>query len=450
MRNELKVGLMLALWLIPFGGGFQGLGGSAYAKPTDKQTAVQSARHNARVPNSPDQPVPESKLTADQIVALANSFYATHSPRTASDFPNANLARMHRLATTYDQISRARFSGGAPPLASQREAPELIDYVLKGGWLDEMSRMTGDPIYAYSEDRALRIFISSHAAAQSYSIPYPTLFCLLFQESQFNFKVRSSSGATGLGQLTGVAVKQIQINRKTEEVERRLQSALTNIRTVYSDPVMLEVLKKMGFQPGFPVLGKFPKDIQTSPAIDDAFVAEMQRELTKDGHSYGGNLPLVKKLSRQISRGILLPKQYAAMHPVYLRVVSQAKATLGNTLHVETNVLLSALLLRYYMDFPWKVDHTVVKLQPEVKAMVAVAAYNQGPAGVLRYLAQFKRAFPEKDLGTMNLNDFRATFTSARVASALRRTPAQTREIVEHVWKVKLCAHDGISRTTSE
>jgi hypothetical protein len=435
MQNGLKVGLLLILLAVPFGGVLQSQG---------------AALDHVADENEAEDVVLSAPSPANRIITMADEFYADFTEGKASSFPNENMARMHRFAISYNQISRARFKRVATQLESQRDIPELIDYVLQGAWFDEMARMTGDPIYGYSENRALRILISSQVAASSFDIPYPTLFCLLFQESQFDFKVRSHTGALGLGQLTGIAVKQLQINRKNPDVERKLQATVAQLGAVYRDPVLIEVMQRMGFHPKFPLIPKFPKNIQAGQKIDDEFVRGIMQELVEQGHPFGREAGLVRKLAHQISRGILLPTKYAAMHPIYLQELSRSRSVLGNTLNVETNMLLSAMLLRYYMDYPWKVGKRAVKLMPEVQAMVAVAAYNQGPQGVLRYFSHFKHNHPSRDLSKMDLEDFRPTFTKAHVASALRQSSAQTREVYEHVWKVKQCGHDQITRLASE
>jgi hypothetical protein len=382
-----------------------------------------------------------------ELISLANQFYTKFTKGKQIKFPNENMEKMHRFSVSYDTISRAHFSRGVMRLSSQREIPDLIDYSLKGDWLEQVTRMTSDPIYGYSESRALRIFVGSHTVAQFYEIPYPTFFCLLFQESQFDFKVHSKTGATGLGQLTGIAIRQLQINRQSPSTEKKLQATISHLAKIYKDPIFKEVLTEMGFKVEFPELKQFPKAIVSARKANHFFSKEISQQLIKKGHSYGKDLNLVQKLTAQISRGILLPKQYAALHPIYLDILTKAKNHLGNTLNIETNILLSAMLLRYYMDYPWRVNGVRLKMKPEVNAMLAVAAYNQGPGGVQRYLAGFKQSFPSKDLSKMTLADFKSTFTSTRVANALKQTPGQAKEVYEHVWKVKLCSHDKITRS---
>ncbi|MBK8398137.1 MAG: hypothetical protein IPL26_23215 [Leptospiraceae bacterium] len=383
---------------------------------------------------------------AQKILSVSDVFYSNFTKGKKIKFANENMQKMHRFAVSYDTISRAHFSRGVIRLPSQRDIPELISYSLKGDWLEQISKMTSDPIYGYSESRALRIFIGSHTVAESYQIPYPTFFCLLFQESQFDFKVRSKTGATGLGQLTGIAIRQLQINRKSPSTEKKIQATIANLGNIYKDPVFKEILTEMGFKAELPDLKQFPKSIVPAGRINHKFAQDISKQLIKKGHSYGKDLQLVSKLVDKVSRGNLLPKNYAAIHPIYLENLTRAKNNLGSTLNIETNILLSGMLLRYYMDYPWRANGVRVKLRPEVNAMLAVAAYNQGPGGVQRYLTQFKRNFPQKDLSKMTLTDFRSTFTSSRVASALQQSPGQAKEVFEHVWKVKLCSHEKMYR----
>lgn len=419
---------------------------------TDNSSEIQRSKpqltEDKPLPTSEESPAPQIS-TVQNLITLANNFYSKFTKGKKHNFPNENMEKMHKFSISYDTISRAHYSGGVFKLSSQREIPELIDYALRGDWLEQITRMTSDPIYGYSESRALRIFIGSQTVAQFYEIPYPTFFCLLFQESGFDFKVHSKTGATGLGQLTGIAIRQLQINRKTASTEKKLQATIAHLGKIYTDPVFKELLIEMGFKPEFPDLPKFPKAIVPARKANHTFAQEIARQLVRKGHNYGKDISLVQKLVSQIGRGILLPKAYAAVHPIYLETLTKAKNNLGNTLNIETNILLSAMLLRYYMDYPWRVNGVRIRMRPEVNAILAVAAYNQGPGGVQRYLAGFKQSFPAKDLSKMTLADFRSTFTSARVANALRQTPRQAKEVFEHVWKVKLCSHDKISRPRS-
>ncbi len=406
----------------------------------------QDAKETIEVEENKNQ---EEQIASSDILSIANQFYSDFIKKKKTPLHNENMKRMHRFAISYDSISKAHFNKGVTKLSSQRDIAELIDYALKSDWSEQVIKMTSDPIYGYSENRALRILITNHTASHYYQIPYPTLFCLLFQESQFDFKVRSKTGAAGLGQLTSVAIRQLQINRKSKSTEDRLQSATAHIGRVYKDPKLNEILKEMGFTPDFPPLKSFPKNIVHAKRINETFAREIANQLQKQGHSFAKDLNLIRKLTDHVSRGNLAPRQYAAIHPVYLQTLAHAKNTLGNVLNIETNILLSAMLLRYYMDYSWKVNGKRVHLTPEVRGIVAVAAYNQGRGGVTRYLNQFKQSFPNKDLNKMTLRDFKDTFTSSRVANALRQTPAQTKEVFEHVWKVKLCAHEGIIRPRS-
>lgn len=414
-------------------------------QPANQESANEETKDTIVTKEEEAKPVTNTSSFAD-ILSIANKFYSDFSKKKKAPLLNDNMKRMHRFAISYDSISKTHFNKGVTKLSSQRDIAELIDYALKSDWSEQVIKMTSDPIYGYSENRALRILITNHTASHYYKIPYPTLFCLLFQESQFDFKVRSKTGAAGLGQLTGVAIRQLQINRKTKTTENLLQSATLHLEKVYNDSTFKDILKEMGFKPEFPAIKKFPQNIVYAKRINDTFAREIANQLLKQGHGFAKDIGLIRKLTDHISRGNLAPKQYAAIHPIYLQTLANAKNTLGNVLNIETNILLSAMLLRYYMDYNWRVNGQKVNLTPEVRGIVAVAAYNQGPGGVQRYLSQFKHSFPNKDLNKMSLRDFRDTFTSTRVANALRQSPSQTKEVFEHVWKVKLCAHEGIIR----
>ena len=93
----------------------------------------------------------------------------------------------------------------------------------------------------------------------------------MFQESQFDFKVHSKTGATGLGQLTGIAIRQLQINRQSPSTEKKLQATISHLAKIYKDPIFKEVLTEMGFKVEFPELKQFPKAIVSARKANHIF-----------------------------------------------------------------------------------------------------------------------------------------------------------------------------------
>ena len=181
IKRNLKIGLIVVCI------GSTIVGNIIYAEDQsldkDSNDSNSSEIQTAKPESSQDNTSPISEDTSiaispvKNLLSLANQFYSDFTKGKKIKFPNENMGRMHRFALTYDPISRAHFSRGVIQLPSQRKIPELIDYALRGDWLEQVTRMTSDPIYGYSESRALRIFVGSHAAAHFYDIPYPTLFC---------------------------------------------------------------------------------------------------------------------------------------------------------------------------------------------------------------------------------------------------------------------------------
>ena len=81
----------------------------------------------------------------------------------------------------------------------------------------------------------------------------------------------------------------------------------------------------MGFKAELPDLKHFPKGITPARRVNNQFAQQISTQLIKQGHKYGKDVNLVRKLVGQISRGILLPKAYAAVHPIYLDTITKAK-----------------------------------------------------------------------------------------------------------------------------
>lgn len=420
---------------------------SVYFLAYNNPQMPQKPKTPAYLPDEiPEQPVVSEvvDLPMETFIHLVDQYYHQVMHTKEKQWPNQEIDRLQKFAVTYDFMSRLRYKRGVERYQGQKEIEDLVYKLEDTQWYDDyILRITENQDYSYSENRALRILASMHTGAHFFELPYPTLFCLLFQESKFDFKAFSHTGARGLGQLTVIGLRQIQEMRKKEIHETRLQNAVNHLRLVYSDEMMHKVLQKMGFNPRFPYFKQMPDQIQL-PKFNTSLMREVGQNLVKNGYSYGNDLALVSRLAHQVGRGYILPSNYAPIHSAFIETIDQKYARhFGNVLNIETNVLFSSMLLRYYMNYRWVVGGKAVAIRPPIRAIFAIAAYNHGQLGVIRYIRKLKRDVPGVNLRTMSVDDFMTYFTQQRVAAALQDSPQKVRESFKHVRKILTCAQES-------
>jgi len=385
-----------------------------------------------------------SNLSAEEIWEKADAFYRkVRGDRAAA---NPQLEKLYRFFLTYDLISRLRFYRGADAFPGQHDFPEISAYIAERRWFDEyLSKVTENPIYDYKEYYPIQVIMAVHAAAHFFQLPFPTLFCLIFQESKFDFTVVSGVGAVGLGQLTPIGVKQIEkLRGKRKDYEGRLQAATAHLGNVYRDEVFLQILDRMGIEHDFPTLpSTFPKTVghRFPKAVNADFVKEVAERVQQKGLSFGSDPALLRKKCRLLSRGMMMPDRYAALHGVYQEVMERRFGEkLGNVYNPETNILYSALLLRYYMKYRWCISGQDLELRPLVRSMAAVVSYNQGQTGVRRYLSHTQREFPDLDLNEATLEHCSKLFTKKRLSVHHRGKSGTVKEVYKHATSIGNCA----------
>ncbi len=386
---------------------------------------------------------PVSDLSVEEIWRKAQATHRRH--RIHHPAANPHLERLHLFFLTYDLASRLRFHRGVDAFPGHHDFPEIGAHIVEQRWFEEfLAKVTADPAYNYKEGYPLRVILAIHTAAHFFQLPFPTLFCLIFQESKFDFSVASAAGAVGLGQLTPIGVRQIEKLRARGDYEARLQGATAHLGAVYRDEVIRAILDRMGIEHAFPALpDRFPDTVgQTFPgAVDAAFVQEVSRILQERGLGYGSDLARVRANCRLLARGMMLPDRLAPLHAAYHEVMEQRfGGRLGNVYNPETNILYSAALLRYYMRYRWYVSGQELELRPLVRSMAAVVSYNQGQTGVRRYLEQVRREFPDLDLNEATLVHLRALFTKDRLAVHHPGRPGTVREVYRHATAIGTCS----------
>ncbi|MBF0452623.1 MAG: transglycosylase SLT domain-containing protein [Candidatus Magnetomorum sp.] len=417
------------------------LNGHEY-RPFTLETLPEPLLPMGYIPPALDNPSLVTHMSAEDILRHVNIRYEAFNKKQDDEIPNDPLKRLHQLMTSYDQISSLRYRRNVLSLPCQKALPELVDYIMNSRWYKEfLIPVSTDPIYDYSENTAMRIILSAHTAAHFFQIPFPTLFCLIFQESKFDFKIKSYTGALGLGQITHIAIKQINLIRKNEPLEnRRLHAAANHIQTIYSDPVIDEILRTMGFYPMFPVLGDFPDHIKKFDPYSWKVVKEVSSELIRKGFSYGKNRGLVRNLIKRDLKGEVLRKKYAAVHPALLKITDMNYGKrFGTILNIETNIIISAMLLRHYINYEWILDKRKLHLRPSLAAIMAIAAYNQGPSVVREYLRYLATRYPRYKIEQATSKDHWLFLSKRGIRKALKKGSQRVDELFEHIRKITLC-----------
>jgi len=414
-------------------------------RPMPKYTMPEVPLPDGYIPPALDNPSVVTFMSAAEIRRHININYEAFNKKTDRAFPNDPLKRLHRLLNTYDLISKLRYRRAASFLPCQKTLPELVDFIMSSRWYKEfLIPISTDDVYDYSENTALRIIISAHTAAHFFQVPFPTLFCLIFQESKFDFKIKSYTGALGLGQITGIALKQINLIRQQDPDEnRRILAAAHHIKNIYSDLVIDELLRDIGFYPMFPKLGDFPNRIQKFDPYRWKVVKQVSKALIQKGFSYGKKLSLVRRLIKRDLKGEILRGKYAAVHPALLKVtdVNYGKK-FGTVLNIETNLLVSAMLLRHYMNYEWIVWNRKIHLKPSLAAIMAIAAYNQGPSVVREYLRYLLKLNPRYEIEQATSKDHRLFLSKKGIRKALKNKSRRVEELFEHIRKITQCSEN--------
>ncbi|MGK5091075.1 transglycosylase SLT domain-containing protein [Deltaproteobacteria bacterium TL4] len=382
-----------------------------------------------------------NKITPVEIKAIITPAYEQWLENFPVKFPSETLKNLYEFALSLDTLHRLRYSWGMGAFNSQK-SPHLLMYGTVGTerYQEYVKRIRKYPDSAFSKVRFLRILISTYTAAHYFQIPYPTLFCLFFQESKFNFEIISPTGAKGIGQLTDIGVSQVKERRTQRWEELRLQMAIKHLQKIYADPVITKVLALMNLNVELPTLHKLPLLIH-KPSLHSIFYREVHRELDLLGYTKDENYLMIRRLSIKVGQGAILPERYAMIHKAYTEVIERRYAAhVGNVFHIETNILISAMLLRHYYKYPWTLDGTEAKLTPPVRAMLAVAAYNHGETRIKRFLRYLTTNYPWLDLGTLSLQELSDFFNRKDLVKGLGISYRKTKEVHQHARQVMNCS----------
>ncbi len=413
---------------------------------TRDDTAIAGSPESADSADKSEK-TPDSSQSGviDAVIAEVNAEYASLEQRKRVNSANPDIERLQRLLIGYDQIYKTLFGFDTNQLKCQKSNEAIVEHVMRSRWFNEfLIPVTGKPVYEYAENVSLRIAIATHAGSAFFDLPYPTLICLLFRESKFDAKALSPTGALGLGQLTSIGLSQLQKLRGNSDEEKRIQDAARHISDLYRHEQMLEILYRLGFQPDLPDLGPFPNHIERINPVTRSFIEDVASELIQKGYAFGNDFDLIGRLVKREFRGEVLRGRYAAVHPVVLNVVDRRYGRrYGNVFNIETNILASCMLLRYYFHYPWRINGEKIRVRPCLRSLLAIAAYNQGPTPVSRFLEYVSMDSPNLDLENATADDLKPLFTKARISKSLKGRYRRAGEIYHHVVNIRACSEKG-------
>ncbi|MBF0352007.1 MAG: hypothetical protein HQM11_13320 [SAR324 cluster bacterium] len=432
---------LLLIWATGLIGCFMIWQGSAYA--LDVPDAEELLRYNP-IPQRLEEVSQVSNRSLEEVMDITNRYYRKIMRGKRQNLPEV-LEGIHHFLISYNAISAARFRRKVLKLDSQRDVAELNDYIMQSVWYKRfLIPVATQPLYGYSHDQPVRITLAAHTGSHFFQIPYPTMMCLLFQESKFDFNVRSYTGALGLGQITSIALEQIKKLRENPDIEKRMQAAAIHLRNIYLDPMVNQILKDMGTAVTLGDLGEFPVEVIPLKPDISSFITEVQQEIVAEGISFGSNEELMTTLVQRILRGDVLSGKHAVIHSAVSKIAEQRYGkSYGSVLNLETNILTTSLLLRYYLNYPWRLEGKRIYFRPSVRAIVAVAAYNQGEGTVMNWLGEIKNNFPDFDFETAELKDFQPLFTKSGLEKVLNNSTTRAREAFSHIWNITACT-EGI------
>ena len=419
-------------------------------KPTLLDSKIKKFSSNEKI-NSPiltlkptESPKINSKSTnsiPNQIVNSVSKIHRYYFEKNKYPFFNESLRRIVITFLQFESISRKRFNRGTESLPTQVNLEDLANHIVESRWYREtLRRFSANKAYGFSEERMLRILFSIQVSAHFFNVPYPALFCLFFQESKFNFLANSHTGAKGIGQLTSIAIKEIQRLRKNPKNELLLQKAANHLNQVYTDPHINMWLNNLGFNVNLPKIYEIPKNIEFTK-INSSFMQKVGKELVKNGQLYGNNISLLWYLSKKVRRGRILSNRYAHMHKVFSQILENEFAmSQSSAYNIETNIIYSTLLFNNYYRYKWKKNKEIFDLSKDARALVAVAAYNHGQSGMRRFLINLRKEFPTLEYKSLSVKKFEDLFTIGRISKALQRPFYKIRETSKHVQNIIECS----------
>jgi hypothetical protein len=386
-------------------------------------------------------PAAPSSLSATRLLSLAAQS-APEPPLPWPEDPHPAVERFLRFLHLQEPLVRWHYGWGNFAYPEQRTLRQLQRFLRQSRWFQEyLQYVLSHEEFAFPEETFVRTLSAIHTSAHFFEIPYPTLFCLYFQESRLDYKIVSPTGARGLGQLTSIGLKQIERLRRQPENAARLRAAVRHLSQRYTDDTWRSMLDALGYRSEkFPQQLQLPERVLVPTQVSSLRLRDVQARLLEARLPYATQTRIVRRMLRRVHYGGLLPQRYAPIHEHYVDALEEKYASKpGNVFHIETNVLLSALLFRHYLNYEWRYRGETYQVRPEVRRALAVGAYNQGQTGVRRFLIFLLQEL-RISAAELTLAQLQTALTQRRVQRALQRGAIKARELRYHIKIVSDCA----------
>ena len=387
-----------------------------------------------------------SAYTPTRLLNLARQS-SSFTPILLLDQPTKpTVERFAKYLLLQESLARWHYHWGTEALPGQRNQTQLYDYFLSSYWFQEnLQRFLAQSEYGFPELSLVRTLSAIQASAFFLEVSYPTIFCLFFKESRLDYKAVSASGARGLGQLTGIAIKQIELLREDTEEQNRLNAALHHLQQRYADPTWQGILTELGYQVQLPQNLSLPPKMVVPTRSASLLLPEVQKRLKEEQLPYASKTSQIRRRLNRLRQGRSLSLTYAPIHAHYVLALEEIYAgEPGNIFHIETNILLSTLLFRHYLQSKWRYGKSVWKPRPEVQRVLAVAAYNQGQSSARNLFRLLQKEIGKKP-EEITLKEFVEHLTPQRVQQALKGSKSQARELIDHALNVAECAESSVA-----
>lgn len=224
-----------------------------------------------------------SAYTPTRLLNLARQS-SSFTPILLLDQPTKpTVERFANYLLLQESLARWHYHWGTEALPGQRNQTQLYDYFLSSYWFQEnLQRFLAQSEYGFPELSLVRTLSAIQASAFFLEVSYPTIFCLFFKESRLDYKAVSASGARGLGQLTGIAIKQIELLREDTEEQNRLNAALHHLQQRYADPTWQGILTELGYQVQLPQNLSLPPKMVVPTRSASLLLPEVQKRLKEE------------------------------------------------------------------------------------------------------------------------------------------------------------------------
>lgn len=296
----------------------------------------------------------------------------------------------------------------------------------------------GRPLLSSSD--AVRTYGAALVASRVFQVPPNLLICLLLQESRMRSSAVSPTGAEGAGQLTAVALAQVdELLNQSSRWRERLRLYETTMNQLYGDSTTRGVLDALIPDMRYPVLTRINR-VERSP-VSDGLLRRVALVLDRKHPELAKDAELLRTVCTELRAGRAIEPNYAPIATAYgIASTELYNAQLGNTFNPESNVAFSAMLFRHYIRYPWTLDGRRLVLPYSLRCALAVIAYNQGPLATLRILKHISET-GLFDVDAMSIQTMLQLYSEELVVEAIGEEPGmRAEELYRHFDAIMSCA----------